>query len=94
MARALYRYVFPPELAIAEVESTLVLALLAVESLHGAAQMQLDAGHYLDTDNRVCVVDASGPVGRDLNRVFVGFLMGEFGEGSFTVESVPQEVPA
>ena len=40
------------------------------------------------------MIDASTPVGRDLNRVFIGFLTREFGPGSFRVERVhPQPQP-
>ena len=67
-----YRYLFrattPPE----EVEATLVLAIFAVEALHGESQTRLDATHAFDADLRTVVIDAGTPVGRDLNRVFVG----------------------
>src|SRR4051794_23778386 len=93
MDRTVYRYVFPPEVQLPEVEATLALAILAAEALHGTATMLLDAGHYLDVESRTCVVDATAPVGRDLNCLFTGFLIGEFGEGAFTVERVA-EAPA
>src|SRR5262249_15574154 len=43
MSRELYRYTFAPEVPPEEVEATLLLALFAVESLHGEAQVRLDA---------------------------------------------------
>jgi hypothetical protein len=81
-----YRYSFAPEVPAAEVEATLLLALFAVEALHGEAQVRLDAAHALDPGGRACVIDAASVVGRDLNRVFVGFLRREFGAGAFRVE--------
>jgi len=86
MSKVHYRYVFGPSVALEEVEGSLVLALFAEESLHGEDQVHLDAAHYLDTDGRTCVIDAGTEVGRDLNRVFTGFLRREFGADAFTVE--------
>jgi hypothetical protein len=99
MTRELYRYTFAPETSLEEAEASLLLALLAVESLHGEAQALLDAAHFFDTDRRACVIDAATAVGRDLNRLFVGFLRREFGPDAFAVERVaeapvPEREPA
>jgi hypothetical protein len=91
MAQDLYRYTFAPDVSMEEVEVSLLLATLGVESLHGEAQVRLDAGHYLDTAQRACVIDGSTEVGRDLNRLFVGFLRREFGADAFAVERVRAE---
>lgn len=93
MTKELYRYEFPPEVPVEEVEASLLLALLATESLHGEVQVRLDASHYLDADRRACVIDAGTPVGRDINRLFVGFLRREFGEDAFSVERVDSAAP-
>jgi hypothetical protein len=85
MLRNVYRYTFPAAVPLAEVESSLLLALWAAESLHGESQVRLDASHLLDVDKRTCVIDAGTPVGRDLNRLFVGYLRREFA-GAFRVE--------
>ena len=69
---------------------------MAAESLHGQAQVRLDAAHAVDAEKRSCVVDASTPVGRDLNRLFIGFVSREFGPDSFEVDrvdSVPAQKP-
>jgi hypothetical protein len=73
---------------LGDVQDTLVLALLAGEALHGAAQRRLDAADRLDLPGRACEVAADTPAGRDLNRLFVGFLRRAFGEEAFTVERV------
>jgi hypothetical protein len=88
MAPDLYRYVFNPEVPLEEVEGCLVLALFAVESLHGEGDMRLDAAHFFDADKRACVIDAGTAVGRDLCRLFTGFLSREFGADAFRVERV------
>jgi hypothetical protein len=101
MAKDLYRYWFTSEAPIEEIEASLVLALMAAESLHGEAQVRLDAAHYFEPGRRACVIDAGTAVGQDVNRLFVGFLRREFGEDAFRVERVadapanqPQEATA
>jgi hypothetical protein len=96
MATDLYRFEFTDAVPAAEIETTLVLSLFAVEALHGESQTRLDAGHAFDAKKRSVVIDASTAVGRDLNRIFIGFLSREFGAGSFRVERVhrsPQPEP-
>ena len=94
MSKQIYRYAFADGVPIEEIEASLVLAIMATESLHGESQTRLDVAHYLDPVRRGCVVDASTPAGRDFNRLFIGFVRREFGEDSFRVERVdscPQE---
>jgi len=86
MTKDIYRYTFRPEVPKAEVETSLLLALIAVEGLHGEAQTRLDAGHAIGGLFGVCVIDGSTAVGRDLAKVFTAFLRREFGEDSFRVE--------
>src|SRR5438093_4217560 len=88
MPQGIYRYRFGDQTPVEEIEASLVLALFAVESLHGEAQTRLDTAHYLDPDRRTCVIDASTAVGRDLSRIFTGFLAREFGPDGFQVERV------
>lgn len=88
MNRVVYRYTFSHDVSPENSENFLVRSMLAIEALHGEAQVRLDAAHYFDVDQRACVIDASTPVGRDLNKLFVGFLSREFGEESFRVERV------
>jgi len=90
MRTQLYRYTFTEEVPIDEVEASLLLAILTTESLHGEANVRLDAAHYLDPTKRACVIDAGTSVGRDLNRLFVGFLNREFGTDSFSVERIDE----
>ncbi|MFO0804407.1 MAG: hypothetical protein U0791_14950 [Gemmataceae bacterium] len=95
MLTNIYRYEFAPPIAIDEVEATLLLALTAAETLHGASQVRLDAEHAFDPVLRVCVMNAATEVGRDLNKLFAGFLSREFGAGAFRVERIaPEPSPA
>lgn len=88
MTKEIYRYAFAAEVPIEEIEASLLLAVFATESLHGEAQTRLDAAHYLDSAKRACVIDAGTPVGRDINRLFVGFIGREFGPDVFNVERI------
>jgi hypothetical protein len=88
MTNEIYRYVFTPPVPLDEVEGTFLLAVWGAEALHGEAQVRLDAGHMLDRSKRACVIDAATPVGRDLNKLFAGYLAREFGPGAFRVERV------
>jgi len=84
----IYRYSFAAEAPLEEIEASLLLAIWGTESLRGEAQVRLDASHLLDKELHRCVIDASTDVGRDINRLFVGFLNREFGPDSFEVERV------
>lgn len=83
-----YRYRFGKEIPVTDAKEALFLAAMASESLHGRARVQLEASFRFDVDERTCVVDAGTDVGRDIARVFTGYLTSEFGEGSFRVERV------
>jgi hypothetical protein len=88
--RTVYRYRFEPLVEMADIEASIVLAVFAAESLHGETQVRLDAAHFLDAERRALVIDAATPVGRDLNRLFAGFLRREYGEESFTVQRISE----
>ena len=91
MTTDLYRYQFAEQVPAEEIEATILLSLFAVESLHGESQTRLDAAHHFDADRRTCVIDAATAVGKDFNRLFVGFLRREFGEDAFRVERLRQQ---
>lgn len=88
MNRELYRYNFDSKVPIRDVEESLLLAVLAAESLHGRSLVRLDASFCLDSHKHSCVVDAATDVGRAIARIFTGFLTREFGEEAFKVERV------
>jgi len=91
MLNNLYRFQFAESVAIDDAEATLMLALAAVESLHGASQVRLDAEHAFDPVLRVCVVNAATRVGRDLNKLFAGFVAREFGAEAFRVQRIGEQ---
>lgn len=85
MSQEIYRYTFGPKARMQNVEETLLLAVLAAESLHGQARVRLDASFCLNPEKRTVLIDASSAIGQDLCRIFTGFAIREFGETSFKV---------
>ncbi|MBN9523668.1 hypothetical protein J0H58_35015 [bacterium] len=83
-----YRYTFAAHVPAEEVGLTLALAAVAAESLRGEAAARLDLAYAFDPAARVAVIAAGTRAGRDLAKLFTGFLRREFGEESFTVEWV------
>jgi hypothetical protein len=81
-----YRFTFPEAIDLDEVEATLVLSLMAAESLLGPTAVRLDAPHYLDRDQRACCFEAPGEAGRTLALLFYGFLLREFEPHDFRVD--------
>ncbi|HEY3787615.1 MAG TPA: hypothetical protein VGL71_02115 [Urbifossiella sp.] len=93
MLSNVYRFEFGDAVAIEEIEGTLLLALAAAEDLHGS-QVRLDGEHAFDAVLKVCVINAATAVGRDLNKLFAGFLAREFGAAAFHVERLAGGQPA
>jgi len=85
MTKDIYRYTFGPTARMQDVEEALLLAVLAVESLHGQSRVRMDASYCVDAEKRASVIDASTPVGRDICRIFTGFAIREFGESAVKV---------
>ncbi len=88
MTRDVRRYSFRPAVPAEEIESTLLLAVLAAEGLHGLSRVRLEASYSLDPEKNACVIDSSTDVGRDICRIFTGFAAREFGDESFSVSRV------
>lgn len=85
-----YRFELVTNAATEQAEGCLDLALLAVESLHGASETRMDASYTAHTKDRVIVIDAHSEVGRDLCRLFAGFLAEECGPDTFHVERIEE----
>ena len=88
MSTELYRYRFNDDVPARELEESLLLAILAVECLLGESRVRLDARYCLRARDGVCVIDAGSDVGRDINRIFTGFVSREFGRDAFEVHRI------
>jgi len=94
MSREIHRYQFKTTVPADEIESTLLLAVMAVEGLHGVSRVRLEASYCFDPENHACVIDTETIVGQDISRIFTGFAIREYGETAFRVErtdTTPQE---
>ncbi len=80
------KFHFSEHVNMAGVEDSLYLAVLAAESIHGRADIRLEAGFRLK--GRTCSIDDGALVGRTIARVFTGFLIREFSESAFTIVRV------
>jgi hypothetical protein len=80
-----YRYTFKRYVSMDDVQDSLTLATLSTEQLHGRARIRLDASFRLDRQRRTCTIDAETAVGRDLAKLFAGYLSAEFGDQAFRV---------
>lgn len=94
MDRATVKFVFKDSVPMPEVEATLRLALLAVESLHGEDRLCLESPAKVDRARRICSVDMSTDIGRTLATIFGGYIRREFGADAVKVEQSPQAVEA
>ncbi len=86
MSREIHRYQFKATVPADEIESTLLLAVLAVEGLHGVSRVRLEASYCFDAEKHACVIDTETIVGQDISRIFTGFSIREYGETAFRVE--------
>lgn len=69
-----------------QLELTIGLAIVGAQSLHGEDAVRLDVGYYLDREKRSCAIDGATPAGRDVAKLFAGFMRNEFGSDSYTVQ--------
>ena len=83
-----YQYCFNKSVNIVETEATLLIAMMAVEALHGTTAIRMDGRYHFDPKRRICEIDAKSQVGQDLNRIYTGFLQREFGPDAFTIQQV------
>ncbi|MBC7772933.1 MAG: hypothetical protein H7210_10595 [Pyrinomonadaceae bacterium] len=85
MNRTAMQYAFPLPTPMVQIEDTFVLALLALESLHGTARIRLDVKYEFDAAGRTCRVSCDTAIGDELNLLFTGYLRRELGDESFSV---------
>jgi hypothetical protein len=81
-----YRYRFADRVGLRDAGDTLLLSVLAVEGLFGAARVRMDFAFATDEAIRVIVVDASTDVGQAVSGIFTAFLSREFGPDAFCVK--------
>lgn len=88
MIGQVYKYSFEQDVPFASVKSSLAFALMAVESLVGEPEMVLNIAHSIDAAERSVEIAGRSRAGRLLNKLFVGFVIREFGSESFNVQRI------
>ena len=84
-----YRYRFDESIPINEVRESLLLAVLAVEGIHGRCAVRLAGPFNFDRKKSACVIDGSTEIGQHVAGIFTGFLQKQFGDAAFQVERLP-----
>ncbi len=87
-----YRFQFKEGVDLRSVADTLLLSLLAVEGIYGAARVRMDSFYTIEGTLNVIVVDGSTQVGQDVAGIFTAFITKEFGRDAFSVRRLGQEV--
>lgn len=88
MKQPAYRYMFERGVDMVEAEGTMLMALAAIEALHGSSAVRMDVRYRFDPRRKFCQIQASSQVGRDLSRIFAGLLSREFGPRAFQIKRV------
>lgn len=89
MINTIASFTFADSVSMSEVEATLRLARLAVQSVHGAERVRMEVRLELDHGTRTCRIDGSNRIGRMFALVFGGYVRREFGNQQVTFEWVP-----
>lgn len=85
MVRTVYKFTFDDSVAMDDVEQILALSIIPMESIHGESAMMVDGRFAVNKRRRTCLIDAESQLGKDLARVFAGFLNAKAG-GCFRVD--------
>ncbi len=91
MNKERYRYQFDEKVPAQDIEETLMLALLAVASMHGRTRVRMDGRFQLDKKKRLCVIDAGTRIGADLAQIFTGYVTREFGDDAVDIVHEPAQ---
>jgi hypothetical protein len=95
-----FRFAFERHIPLAAVETSLHLAMFAVEGLVGRVRVRLGANYVVNESDHAIDINGDERVVQLIARVFAGLLLREHGEDSFRVDRLtfkqrqPQEVAA
>ena len=82
------RFEFKPTVSLADAETSLHMAMFAVEGIFGRARVRLDSSYELNEEDCKITIDVSTEVGTTIVRVFTGLLLREIGEDEFDVKRI------
>ena len=80
MSQDVYNFAFDDSVSMLDATSTLLLALVAVESLHGSVAVRLQCRFHCDAKRRMLHIHTSTDIGNQLARIFSGFAFRSYGD--------------
>jgi hypothetical protein len=83
-----FRFTFNRHVILEDAETTLHLAMLAVEGLFGQPRVAMEFRYCLVTENNAIDLRSDSEVGATVARIFAGLLLREIGEGGFRIDNV------
>ena len=86
MSQNVYNFTFDDSVSAVDVQSTFMLALIAVESMHGSVAVRMECRFNCYQKMRQYHVHTDSPIGNDLARIFAGFAMRAYGYGAVQVQ--------
>lgn len=94
MSKTVYRFQFEEDVPLEEAETSLVLAIIAAEALHGQPAVRLSLRYLFSEEKRACAVTADNEVARQVVMIFIQFLLRQFDDDAFQVTQPLSEPPA
>jgi hypothetical protein len=86
MNKTIYHFQIKDGIFMSAAKDSLLLSIMAAESLFGRPRINLEARFRLERVSKVCIIDIGTKVGETIARVFTGLMIREFGEQAFKVE--------
>lgn len=93
MNKTVYRYQFEPDVPLEEAETSLVLAIIAAEALHGQPAVRLSLRYLFGEEKHACVIDGDNEIARQVVLIFTQFLIRQFGDDAFQITQPARERP-
>jgi len=88
-----YRYRFEPDVPMEEAETSLIMAIVAAEALHGQPAVRLSLRYRLSEEQRACVIDGDNEIARQVVLIFTQFLLRQFGDDAFQITQPAKRRP-
>ena len=79
MNQDIYQFSFDESVNVEDAQGTFMLALVALESLHGKAAVRLDCRFRSDPAAKLFHINSGTAIGSDLAKLFTGFAINAYG---------------
>jgi len=79
MNQDVYQFSFDDSVSSEDAQGTFILALVALESLHGKAAVRLECRFRSDQTAKLFHINSGTAIGNDLAKIFTGFAIHAYG---------------